>query len=86
MFESTSDWGHLQQNICLREMFPERNVPVANRLDNNSEALLPPIPDIKIISYTKWESHKSFTKFSKALVKLWKVNDRILGAGVQSQV
>lgn len=57
MFESVPDWGHLQQNICVRGMLTERKVTVANRLDNNSEALLPPIPDIKIISHTKWESH-----------------------------
>lgn len=57
MFEGTSDWGHLQQNICVRRMLTERNVTVANGLDNNSEALLLPIPDIKINSYTKWESH-----------------------------
>lgn len=57
MFESVPDWGHLQQNICVRGMLTERKVTVANRLDNNSEALLPPIPDIKIISHAKWESH-----------------------------
>lgn len=59
---SASDWGHLEQNICLRGMLTERNVPVANRLDNNSEARLPPIPDIKIISYTK-----AFQSFQKCL-------------------